>query len=102
MSWSWFMTKHTLFSLGWDEWASIVAIMTAVVILVRWLTTKVKTDLLGETNSQLRILNHNMEIYNKHSEKQDERLHRGDVRFAKQDERLNDHEKRITRLENYK
>ncbi len=95
----WLITRHTFLSLGWDEWASIVAILTAISVVIRYLTKKAKDDLLGETNKQLRILNHNMEVSNRHQEKIDARLERGDRKMADHEVRLQDHERRIKRLE---
>lgn len=99
MNWNWLITRHTLFSLGWDEWASIFAILTTIVIVVTWLSKKIKKDFLGETNTQLKILNHNMEVKNQHDAKVDKRLNEGHEKFMRHDFTLKDHEKRIKRLE---
>lgn len=96
---AWLITRHTFLSLGWDEWGSIAAFVTAMVIAIRWLTKKVQHDLLDETIQQLRLLNHNMEIKNQHDEKVDERLEKGHDKFIRHESQLNDHERRITRLE---
>lgn len=99
---NWLITRHTFLSLGWDEWASIAAILTALAVLIRWLTKKAKHDLLDEINRHLKDINRNLEIKNKHDEKVDARLQRGDRLFDDHEVRLNDHERRITRLENKK
>ena len=95
----WLITPHTFLSLGWDEWASIVAIITAVALVGRWLINTAKRELLAETNDQLRILNHNMEVKNHHDERVDNRLDKGDRKFEENSVKLDDHERRITRLE---
>lgn len=96
---AWLITKHTFLSLGWDEWGSIAAFATAMVIVIRWLTKKFQHDLLDETIQQLRILNYNMEIKNRHDAKVDERLGKGDKKFIHLEETAQDHERRINRLE---
>jgi hypothetical protein len=95
----WLITPHTFLSLGWDEWASIVAILTAVALVGRWLISTAKKELLAETNDQLRLLNRNMEIKNRHDEWVDNRLKKGDRKFEENSVRLDDHERRISRLE---
>lgn len=97
---AWLITRHTFLSLGWDEWGSIATFATAMIIVIRWLAKKVQHDFLGETIQQLRILNRNMEIKNQHDEKVDERLEKGHDKFIRHESQLNDHERRITRLEN--
>ena len=42
MNW---ITPHSLFSLDWDEWASIIAILTAIVFILRWLITRADKEL---------------------------------------------------------
>lgn len=96
---NWLITRHTFLSLGWDEWASIAAILTALAVLIRWLTKKAKDDLLGETNQELRRINRNLEIKNEHDAKVDVRLEKGDRKLDNHEVRLNDHERRIKRLE---
>lgn len=98
----WLFTPHSFLSLGWDEWASIVAILTAVALVGRWLINTAKKELLAETNDQLRLLNRNMEIKNRHDERVDNRLEKGDRKFEENSVRLDDHERRISRLENEK
>lgn len=99
---AWLITRHTFLSLGWDEWGSIAAFATAMIIVIRWLAKKVQHDLLDETIQQLRLLNHNMEIKNQHDEKVDVRLEKGDRKLDNHEVRLNDHERRIRRLEDRK
>ena len=96
----WLITPHTFLSLGWDEWASIVTIITAVALVGRWLINTAKRELLAETNDQLRLFNHNMEVKNRHDEQVDNRLEKGDRKFEEDSVRLDDHERRISRLEN--
>lgn len=96
MSW---ITPHSLFSLSWDEWASIVAILTAIVLLLRWLIKKVNVELFDPITKQLIIFNQNMKRLNARQEQAEERLERGDKQFIRHDEELKDHERRITYLE---
>lgn len=96
MSW---ITPHSLFSLSWDEWASIVAILTAIVLLLRWLIKKVNVELFDPITKQLTIFNQNMKRLNARQEQAEERLERGDKQFIRHDEELKDHERRITYLE---
>lgn len=96
---AWLITKHTFLSLGWDEWASIAAILTAVALTIKWLIKVTRKDLLGETNRELRRINHNLEIKNQHDEKVDARLASGDRKLDEHEFRLNEHERRIKRLE---
>ena len=98
----WLITKDTFLSLDWGEWASIATFATAMVLAIRWLTKKFQHDLLDETLQQLRILNHNMEIKNQHDAKVDEQLKKGHDKFIRHESQLNDHERRITRLEDKK
>lgn len=99
---AWLITEHTFLGLGWDEWGSIAALTTTMIIAIRWLTKKVQHDLLDETIQQLRILNRNMEIKNQHDTKVDERLGKAHDKFIRHESQLNDHERRITRLEDEK
>lgn len=95
----WFMTQHTFLSLGWDEWASIATILTSLALIGRWLIKKAKKDLLEETNHELRRINCNLEIKNRHDEKVDARLEKGDRKLDDHEIRIQDHERRIKRLE---
>lgn len=99
---SWLMTEHTFLSLGWDEWVSIFTILMLLYGMIRRLTKKAKHDFFNEVNLQLRKINRNLEIKNKHDEKVDARLESGSRRFDNHELRLNDHERRIKRLEDKK
>ena len=93
------ITPHSLFSLEWDEWASIVAILTAIVIILRWLLTRADKELFGPIRRQLQGVNDSLnEFYNRQSEAE-LRLENGDKKFIHHDEQLQDHERRITNLE---
>lgn len=93
------ITPHSLFSLEWDEWASIVAILTAIVIILRWLLTRADKELFGPIRRQLQGVNDSLnEFYNRQSEAE-LRLEDGDKKFIHHDEQLQDHERRITSLE---
>lgn len=93
------ITPHSLFSLSWDEWASIVAILSAIVLLMRWLVKKVNVELFDPITKQLTIFNQNMKHLNARQEEAEQRLEHGDKQFIRHDEELKDHERRITYLE---
>src|SRR5699024_12533445 len=47
------ITPHSFLSLNWDEWASIIAILTAIVIILRWLLTRADEELFDPIRHQL-------------------------------------------------
>lgn len=96
MSW---ITPHSFLSLNWDEWASIIAILGAVVMILRWTLRKANDDIFGPIRQQISNVNKNLEEYNKRQEKAEERLEAGDKKFIHHDEQLRNHERRITHLE---
>ncbi|NMV61380.1 hypothetical protein [Limosilactobacillus reuteri] len=96
MSW---ITPHSFFSLEWDEWASIIAILGAIIIILRWLLTRADKELFDPIRHQLQGVNESLrEFYNRQSEVEI-RLEEDDKEFIHHDERLKDHERRITSLE---
>lgn len=96
MNW---ITPHSLFSLNWDEWASIIAILTAVVLILRWLIGKADVQLFGPIRDQLNDVNRGLKEFNQRQSKAELRLENGDKKFIRHDEELKDHERRITNLE---
>ncbi len=96
MNW---ITPHSLFSLNWDEWASIVALLTAIVFILRWLVDRTDNQIFGPIRMQLKQVNDNLEEYNQRQQKTEERLERGDKKFIRHEVELQDHERRITYLE---
>lgn len=96
MNW---ITPHSLFSLNWDEWASIIAILGAVVVLLRSLINTAERKLFEPTNQRLDKFNDSVDFLIRWQQKADDRLGRGDRKFIKHDEELKDHEHRITKLE---
>ncbi len=96
MNW---ITPHSLFSLNWDEWASIIAILTAIVIILRWLLNRADKELFGPIRNQLQGVNTSLKEFNSRQSKAELRLEEGDKKFIHHDEQLQDHERRITYLE---
>lgn len=98
MNW---ITPHSLFSLDWDEWASIIAILTAIVFILRWLLTRADKELFDPIRHQLQDVNESLkEFYNRQSAAE-LRLEKGDKKFIRHDEQLKDHERSITNLEGH-
>ena len=99
MNW---ITPHSFLSLDWDEWASIIAILGAVVIILRWLLTRADKELFDPIRHQLQDVNESLrEFYNRQSQTE-LRLEENDKEFIRHDEELKDHERRITNLEERK
>lgn len=98
MNW---ITPHSLFSLSWDEWASIIAILTAIVLILRWLIGKADVQLFGPIRDQLNNVNRGLKEFNQRQSKAELRLENGDKKFIHHDEQLQDHERRISNLEEY-
>ena len=98
MNW---ITPHSFLSLDWDEWASIIAILTAIVFILRWLLDRADEELFGPIRHQLQDVNESLkEFYNRQSEAE-LRLEEDDKKFIHHDEQLEDHERRITNLEGH-
>lgn len=96
------ITPHSLFSLTWDEWGSIVAISTAIVIIIRWVIRKLDIELFEPIREKLGEINDNLTRFNRRQARAEKRLENGDKKFIRHDEQLQDHERRITRLEENK
>lgn len=96
MNW---ITTHSFLSLSWDEWASIVAILTAISLILRWIIGKAEVQLFGPIREQLSDVNAGLKELNQRHQKAELRLENGDKKFIRQDEELKDHERRITSLE---
>ena len=98
MNW---ITPHSLFSLNWDEWASIVAILTAIVFILRWLLTRADKELFDPIRHQLQYVNNSLNEFNNRQSVTELRLEEDDKKFIHHDEQLEDHERRITNLEGH-
>ena len=95
------ITPHTLFSLSWGEWASIITILTALVIIARWLIGRIDKELFAPIREQLHEANINLSEFNRRQSRTETRLQRGDEKFIHYDDTLKDHERRIGRLEEH-
>lgn len=96
MNW---ITPHSFLSLNWDEWASILAILTAIVFILRWLLTRADTELFGPIRHQLQDVNDSLKEFNNRQLRAELRLGEDDKKLIRHEERLEDHERRITYLE---
>lgn len=92
---------HYIFSLSWDEWGSIIAILGAVVVILRWLLNKADNQLFEPIRQQLREVNTSFKEFNRRQSRAESRLENGDKKFIHHDEQLQDHERRISNLEEY-
>lgn len=93
------ITAHSFLSLSWDEWGSIIAILTAVVLILRWITNRFNVELFQPIYNQLEKVNQNLKEFNQRQSAAEERLERGDKKFIHHEDELEDHERRITHLE---
>ena len=98
MNW---ITPHSLFSLEWDEWASIIAILTAIVFILRWLLNRADAELFDPIRHQLQGVNDSLKEFNNRQLRAESRLEEDDRKFIHHDEQLQDHERRISNLEEY-
>lgn len=98
---SW-ITTHSLFSLSWDEWASIVAILTAVTLIIRWALNKAHRQLFDPVYQAINNFKTSVDKLNTRLGNSESRLEKGDKLFIRHDEELKDHERRITHLEERK
>ena len=96
MNW---ITPHSFLSLNWDEWASIIAILTAIALILRWLISKADVQLFGPIRELLSDVNAGLLEFNQRQLMSELRLENGDKKFIRHDEELKDHERRITNLE---
>lgn len=94
-----FITPHSFLSLDWDEWASIITILTAIVIILRWLLDRADKELFDPIRHQLQDVNCGLNKFNQRQSQVELRLEEGDKKFIRHDEQLQDHERRITYLE---
>ena len=93
------LTPHSFLSLSWDEWASIVAVLTAIVIIARSLIKKIKYDIFEPINRRLDKFNESVDSLINWQDEADTRLEKGATKLVKHEERLKEHERRITSLE---
>lgn len=99
MNW---ITPHSFLSLDWDEWASIIAILTTIVFILRWLLDRADEELFGPIRHQLQDVNYSLKEFNHRQERAELWLGEDDKKFIHHDEQLQDHERRITNLEGRK
>ncbi|MEY8441784.1 hypothetical protein AALA17_03880 [Lactobacillaceae bacterium 24-114] len=95
------ITPHTLFSLTWNEWGSIIAIIGAIVVILRWCIKQLDVELFQPIRKKLGDVNDNLTRFNERQERAEARLENGDKKFILHDQELNDHERRITNLEEH-
>lgn len=96
MNW---ITPHSFLSLDWDEWASIITILTVIIMILRWLLNRADEELFGPIRHQLQDVNCGLNEFNQRQSQAELRLEEGDKKFIRHDEQLKDHERRITSLE---
>ena len=96
------ITPHSLFSLSWDEWASIIAILTAVILIIRWTLNKAHKQLFAPIYKAINQFKFSVDKLNIRLEKSEDRLEKEEKLFIRHDEELKDHERRITSLEERK
>lgn len=93
------ITPHSFLSLNWDEWASVILIATACYGILKSLIKKGINDILEPFTQAVNKLTKATDENTRQQRKANERLERGDKKFIKLEERTQDHERRITRLE---
>lgn len=97
---------HYVWGYSLEELVAIGTIVGFVIISIRWINGKakktaknIKDDMLDPIRRELKLLNKNIERSNKQYEEATRRLEKGDRKFIHHDEQLQDHERRITYLE---
>lgn len=93
------LTIHSFFSLSWDEWGSIVAILGAVIVILRWLLKRTRNDIVGPLLRQMADLTRTIKDITAWQLKTGARLDDGDKKFAVYGEKIHEHDRRIDRLE---
>lgn len=96
------ITIHSLFSLNWDEWASIIAILTAVILIIRWTLNKAHEQLFGPIYHAINQFKTSVDKLNDRLGNSENRLEKDAKLFIRHDDQLQDHERRITHLEERK
>lgn len=96
------ITMHSLFSLNWDEWASIVAVLTAIILIIRWALNKAHEQLFDPIYHAINQFKTSIDKLNNRLGNLEDRLEKDDKLFIRHDEELKDHERRITNLEERK
>ncbi len=93
------ITPHSFLSLNWDEWASVISIITVCYWILKSLIKKGIHDILEPFTNAIDKLTRATDENTRQQRKANDRLERGDKKFIKLEERTQDHERRITRLE---
>lgn len=93
------ITAHSFLSLNWDEWASIAAILTAIVLILRWALNRAHRQLFEPVNRAIHELKVSVDKSSSRLARSENRLEKGDKIFVRHDEKLKDHERRISNLE---
>lgn len=96
------ITPHSFLSLSWDEWCSIVAILTAVILIIRWAINRAYNQLFNPILEAINKLKDATSYTTSRLEKAEARLEKGDKMFIRHDDELQDHERRISHLEERK
>lgn len=93
------MPPHTFWGLQWDEWGSIVAVFTAVIVILRWLVKKMDIELFEPIRHQLQILHVSIQEFNDRQKRAEERMIDSDKKLQYHDDKIKEHERRINDLE---
>lgn len=95
---SW-ITAHSFFSLSWNEWGSIVVVLTAIVTIIRWALNKANVKLFIPIYNELKKLNDHNKKSDERQDRIDHRAEEHDKELIRHSEKLEEHERRITNLE---
>ncbi len=95
------ITIHSLFSLKWDEWGSIVAVLTAIVLIIRWAISRSRKQIFGPIDNTLREVKKSIDKQCNRIDRSESRLEKEERLSIRHEEELKDHERRITNLEEH-
>lgn len=93
------ITAHSFLSLSWDEWGSIVIILSTIVAIIHWALNKANMELFVPIYEELKKINEHNKRTDDRQDKIDLRAEEHDKELIHHDEKLADHEHRITNLE---
>jgi septal ring factor EnvC (AmiA/AmiB activator) len=89
---------HYFLGLGWDEWASIVAILSSVIVGTGWLFKRIFSSMLEPIYDELKELSKNFKQLNKDFEKRERSITQLDKRLDGLESRLVEQETNIKNL----